>query len=216
MNFLGWTNLDVSRSTMLYCTEHYAMRHDHETWRLEGDMKICLPSTRRSLNQSYFFVYRINYMRHNNKPCGLFWGYYNVNYMYFSTPCQFVAMLREMLYNDVREHSTRSDALSLKFYLAHFQRRGKKVTHIGDLGRPWHATMSARDWRLFCLCQLHTWIRKLYPLRLTDILCLGISPSVEVYTVWVIRKHSGHCHDTANYPPKHHGNKYLSSKCRLS
>ena len=59
MNFLGGTNLHVSRLTgqlivyytesgsrLLYSAEHCAVRHDRETRRLEGKTTICSPSTR--------------------------------------------------------------------------------------------------------------------------------------------------------------------------
>ena len=62
MIFLGGTNLHVSRltgqlfiillkswSTTLYGTKCWAVRHDRETRRLEGDMTFCLPSTWRLL-----------------------------------------------------------------------------------------------------------------------------------------------------------------------
>ena len=58
MNFLGGTNLRVSRltgqlivyytescSTTLYSAERCAVRHDRETRRLEGNTTICSPST---------------------------------------------------------------------------------------------------------------------------------------------------------------------------
>ena len=74
MNFQGGTNLRVSRltgqlivyhtescSTTLYSAERCAVRHDRETLRLEGNTTIC-----SSLDQSYFFIRHINYMRYNN------------------------------------------------------------------------------------------------------------------------------------------------------
>ena len=58
MNFLGGTNLRVSRligqlsvydtescCTMLYSAERCAVRHDRETRRLEANAWICSPST---------------------------------------------------------------------------------------------------------------------------------------------------------------------------
>ena len=58
MNFLGGTNLRVSRlteqlivyytescSTTLYSAERCAVRHDRETRRLEGNTTFCSPST---------------------------------------------------------------------------------------------------------------------------------------------------------------------------
>ena len=58
MNFLGGTNLRVSRltgqlivyytescNTTLYSAERCAVRHDRETRRLEGNTTICSPST---------------------------------------------------------------------------------------------------------------------------------------------------------------------------
>ena len=58
MNFLGGTNLRISRltgqlivyytescSTTLYSAERCVVRHDRETRRLEGNTTICSPST---------------------------------------------------------------------------------------------------------------------------------------------------------------------------
>ena len=54
-----------SWSTALYSAERCAMTHDRDTC-LEGDMKICFPPMwRSSLDQSYFFIHLINYMRYN-------------------------------------------------------------------------------------------------------------------------------------------------------
>ena len=60
--------------TSLYGTERCAVRHDHETWCLEGDMKIWLLDFPYmfSLDQSYFFICHINYMRYDNMLCQ-FW-----------------------------------------------------------------------------------------------------------------------------------------------
>ena len=54
--------------TALATAERCAVRQDRETWRLEGDNDLfSLHVT--SLDQSYFFIRHINYMRYNNILC---------------------------------------------------------------------------------------------------------------------------------------------------
>ena len=79
LNFLGGTNLRVSRltgqlivyytescSTTLYSAERCAVRHDRETRRLGGKHDDLFSLHVTFLDQSYFFIRHINYMRYNN------------------------------------------------------------------------------------------------------------------------------------------------------
>ena len=69
-----------SWSTMLYGAEHCAMRHDHETMTSGGKHEDLSSLHVMSLNQSYFFIYRINYVRYNT-----FYGHYSgyCRWLYF-------------------------------------------------------------------------------------------------------------------------------------